>query len=120
MSRSHFFLVALFLAVLVAYCSAIPVEVEESAVSAVVSTDPTVENARPKRQFLAGLLIGKALGAGYGYGLGRSAYYGGYGHSYRGYGYPGPCGDYGYGGYHYWYVFQHLLFEINELIYRIE
>ncbi|KZR98749.1 Uncharacterized protein APZ42_005696, partial [Daphnia magna] len=76
--------VALFLAVLVAYCSAIPVEVEESAVSAVVSTDPTVENARPKRQFLAGLLIGKALGAGYGYGLGRSAYYGGYGYSYRG------------------------------------
>ncbi|KAK4004064.1 hypothetical protein OUZ56_005807 [Daphnia magna] len=102
MSRSHFFLAALFLAVMVAYCSAIPVEVEKPAVSVVVSADPAVENARPKRQFLAGLLIGKALGAGYGYGLGRSAYYGGYGHSYGGYGYPGPYGGYGYGGYRYW------------------
>ncbi|KAI9561310.1 hypothetical protein GHT06_012266 [Daphnia sinensis] len=99
MSRNHFFLVALLLAVMVAYCSAIPVEVEEPAVSAVVSADPAVENARPKRQFLAGLLIGKALGAGYGYGLGRSAYYGGYGHHPRFYGHHG---HYGYGGYHYW------------------
>ncbi|EFX73541.1 hypothetical protein DAPPUDRAFT_227077 [Daphnia pulex] len=45
------------------------------------------------------LLIGKALGAGYGYGLGRSAHYGGYG--YPGHYYGRPYG-YGYGGHHYW------------------
>ncbi|XP_057371896.1 cuticle protein 64-like [Daphnia carinata] len=102
MSRSHFFLVAFFLAVIVAFCSAIPVEVKDPAVSAVVPANPAVENVRPKRQFLAGLLIGKALGAGYGYGLGRSAYYGGYGRYPHAYGHHGPYGGYGYGGHYYW------------------
>lgn len=75
----------------VAYCSAIPVEVDEVAANPAVADDSVAPQVRPKRQFLAGLLIGKALGAGYGYGLGRSAYYGGYG-------YPGYYGrPYGYG-----------------------
>jgi hypothetical protein len=79
----------------VAYCSAIPVEVDQVVVNPVEATeDLGAPVVRPKRQFLAGLLIGKALGAGYGYGLGRSAYYGGYG----GYGYHGYHGrPYGYG-----------------------
>lgn len=81
---------------MVAYCSAIPVEVEEPQVASLVAPDDSaIGNARPKRQFLAGLLIGKALGAGYGYGVGRSAHYGGYGPYYGGY--RSPYGGYGYG-----------------------
>ena len=99
--------IALSLAVLVAYCSAIPVEVIDDETAAGSTNSIIAENdsasspdiKRPKRQFLAGLLIGKALGAGFGYGLGRSPYYGGYG----GYGYHGYHGrPYGYG---YGYIF---------------
>lgn len=78
----------------VAYCSAIPVEVDQVAANPVAIEESLTPNERPKRQFLAGLLIGKALGAGYGYGLGRSAHYGGYG--YPGHYYGRPYG-YGYG-----------------------
>ena len=79
---------------MVAYCAAIPVQVDE------VASNPSIASAddsflpleRPKRQFLAGLLIGKALGAGFGFGLGRSAHYGGYGY----HGYHGRPYGYGY------------------------
>ena len=89
----------------VAYCSAIPVEVIDDETVAGLTIPIVAENdsasspdniKRPKRQFLAGLLIGKALGAGFGYGLGRSPYYGGYG-GYGGYGYHGRPYSYGYG-----------------------
>ena len=56
----------------------------------------TAEAGRPKRQFGLGLLLGSALGGGYGYG--RPYGYGGYG----GYGRP-----YGYGGYGHGYGHHH-------------
>ena len=67
------------------------------AIPTLVADDSAATVAgRPKRQFGLGLLLGSALGGGYGYG--RPYGYGGYG----GYGRP-----YGYGGYGHGYGHHH-------------
>lgn len=69
----------------------VPVEAPAPVVEVVdpaVSGDSMTAEGRPKRQFLAGLVVGSLLSGG-GYGYGRP-YYGGYGG--YGYGYGRPYG----------------------------
>ena len=74
----------------------VPVEAEAPTVSetvdpSAIASVPTTTERRPKRQFLAGLLIGSLIGASHhhhlGYGYGQSYYGNGYGYSrpYSGY-----------------------------------
>ena len=79
--------------------SVVPVEAEAPTVSetvdpSAIASVPTTAERRPKRQFLAGLLIGSLIGASHhhhhGYGYGQSYYGNGYGYGrpysgYRGY-----------------------------------
>ena len=79
--------------------SVMPVEAEAPSVSetldpSAIASVPTTAERRPKRQFLAGLLIGSLIGASHhhhhGYGYGQSYYGNGYGYGrpysgYRGY-----------------------------------
>ncbi len=98
--------------VLVTFCSAadetnVMVPLEDPApiveiMNPEVSGDSTSASGRPKRQFLAGLVVGSLLSGGGGYGYGRPYYGGGYGgygygrpHYGGGYGYRRPYGHYG-------------------------
>ena len=74
--------------------SVVPVEAEAPSVSetldpSAIASVPTTAERRPKRQFLAGLLIGSLIGASHhhhhGYGYGQSYYGNGYGRPYSGY-----------------------------------
>ena len=74
--------------------SLVPVEAEAPTVSETVDPSaianvPKTAEGRPKRQFLAGLLIGSLIGASHhhhhGYGYGQSYYGNGYGRPYSGY-----------------------------------
>ena len=74
--------------------SVMPVEAEAPSVSetldpSAIASVPTTAERRPKRQFLAGLLIGSLIGASHhhhhGYGYGQSYYGNGYGRPYSGY-----------------------------------
>ncbi|XP_057371895.1 shematrin-like protein 1 [Daphnia carinata] len=67
-----------------------------------VAGEPIVSEARPKRQFGLGFLLGSALGSaygypGYGYGYGHGHGYGHYHHHHHGYRRPYGYGGYGYG-----------------------